>query len=96
MQFNKITNPVYTAITNHSVNADGSITATYIVGTGSDESGEMQDFQKITETTMWIATEQANLILSTPLTNDDLGKTPNQIMLDRIYKHLKETNAIIV
>lgn len=94
MQFNKINQPVYTAVANYSTQSDGSISARYIIGTATTE--DLSDFQLICESWKHVSAEHAKKLLDLPLTKDDLGKTPNQIMLDRIYTHLKETGEIVV
>ena len=92
MQFNKINQPVYTAVANYTTADDGSILAKYVVGTGRDEEGQIVDFVPICETYKYIASEQAMELINAPMTNDDLGKTPNYIMLSRIYNYLKTHN----
>lgn len=94
MQFNKINQPVYTAVTNYSTQSDGSISARYVVGTGASE--DLSDFQLICESWKHVSTEHAKELLDQPLTADDLGKTPNDIMLSRIYTHLKKIGEIVI
>lgn len=96
MQFNKVNNPIYTTVSTYNVNEDGSISATYVVGTGEDVNGEITNFIKICQDYKHIPNEQAQELLNQPLSKDDIGKTPNEIMLDRIYNHLKSTNEIVV
>lgn len=96
MQFNKVNNPIYTAVSNYSIQDDGSISAKYVVGTGTDKDGQITDFVTICESYKYLTAEVANELVNKPMTADDIGKTPNQIMLSRIYEHLKETNEIVI
>ncbi len=43
----------------------------------------------------YIDPEAAKMLTEKPLTEEDVGKTPNEIMLVRIYQHLKSTNQIV-
>lgn len=94
MQFNKINQPVYTAIANYSTQSDDSISVRYIVGTGASE--DLSDFQLICESWKYVSAEHARELLDQPLTADDLGKTPNEIILGRIYDYLKANNEIVI
>ena len=94
--FNKILNPVYSAIASYSIQDDGSINAKYVIGTGTESDGTVTDFTQIVSEYKWIDAQAAESINSAPLAKDDIGKTPQQIMLDRIYKHLTDTNQIVV
>lgn len=94
--FNKILNPMYSCIASFSTQDDGSINAKYIVGTGDDNEGSVTNFTPIIESYKYIGSAEAKAISEAPLTKDDLGKSPTCIMLDRIYKHLKESGQIIV
>lgn len=97
MQLNKLNQPAFTAITNYSTSADGSIQARYIVGTGIEhETDGVQNFQLLAEQWKHINAEKAQELLDLPLTAEDVGKKPNDIMLSRIYNHLKEIGEIIV
>lgn len=94
MQLNKIDQPVFTAVANYSTQSDGSLSVRYIVGTGKTE--DFSDFQLICESWKHVTAEQAKELMDKPLSTDDLGKSPNQIMLDRIYTHLKEVGEILI
>lgn len=94
--FNKILNPMYSAIATYSVQEDGSINAKYVIGTGEDDGGNVNNFTPIISEYKWIDTEGAKIINESPFTKEDIGKTPQQMMLSRIYKYLKETNQIVV
>lgn len=96
MQFNKINQPVYTGVANYATADDGSISAKYVVGTGRDEEGEIVDFVPICETYKYIPVDKASELLNTPMKKDDLGKTPNEVMLGRIYDYLKANNEIVI
>ena len=94
--FNKILNPMYSCIASFSTQDDGSINAKYVIGTGEDSDGEITNFTAIIESYKYIDAVNAKTISEAPLTKDDLGKSPNCIMLDRIYKYLKESGQIVV
>ena len=94
MQFNKINQPVYTAVTNYSTQYDGSISVRYIISI--DKSEDLSNFQLICESWKSVSAEQAKELLDRPLTKEDIGKTPNQIILDLIYTHLKEVGEILI
>lgn len=96
MQFNKVNNPIYTVVANYTIVDDGSISAKYVVGTGRDEEGQIVDFIPICETHKYIAPKQAVELINAPMTKDDLGKTPNAVMLGRIYDYLKTHNEIVI
>lgn len=94
--FNKILDPMYSAIANYSTNEDGAINAKYVLGTGEDSEGQVTNFTAIISEYKYIPSEEAKAISEAPLTQDDLGKSPTAIMLGRIYKHLKDKGEIIV
>ncbi|HDL5808171.1 TPA: hypothetical protein RSV48_002554, partial [Mannheimia haemolytica] len=54
------------------------------------------NFVIITSEYKYIDAQSAKAITDAPLTKEDIGKTPTQIMLGRIYKYLKETGQIVV
>lgn len=94
--FNKILNPMYSAISSYSTQDDGSLNAKYVVGTGEESDGAVTNFVTITSEYKYIDAQSAKAITDAPLTKEDIGKTPTQIMLGRIYNHLKETGQIVV
>lgn len=94
--FNKILNPMYSAIMGYSSNEDGSINAKYVIGSGSDNDGTVTDFTPIISEYKYISAEEAKEINDAPLTKDDLGKSLQAMMLDRIYRYLKEKGMIVV
>ena len=94
--FNKILNPMYSTIAAYSTQDDGSIKARYVIGTGDDADGVVTNFVPIVSEYKYIDSQAAKEITEKPLSKDDLGKTPTQIILDRIYKHLKDTQQIQV
>ena len=94
--FNKILNPMYSVIAAYSRQEDGSINAKYVLGTGTDNDGVITDFTPITSEYKWIDPTAAKSIIGQPLTQDDIGKTTEQIDLDRIYAYLKEQGQIVI
>ncbi|MDY2947333.1 MAG: hypothetical protein SOS93_05830 [Mannheimia varigena] len=94
--FNKILNPMYSTIASYSTQDDGSLNAKYVVGTGDDSGDAVTNFVIVTSEYKYIDAESAKTITEAPLTKEDIGKTPTQIMLGRIYNHLKETGQIVV
>ncbi|EEY11253.1 TPA: hypothetical protein PWY45_001525 [Mannheimia haemolytica] len=94
--FNKILNPMYSTIASYSTQDDGSLNAKYVVGTGEESDGAVTKFVTITSEYKYIDAQSAKAITDAPLTKEDIGKTPTQIMLGRIYNHLKETGQIVV
>jgi len=94
--FNKILNPMYSAISTFSIQEDGSINANYVLGTGEEENDTVTNFTPIISQYKYIEATQAQTIINAPLSKEDIGKTPNQIMLDRIYSHLKTSGDILV
>lgn len=87
---------MYSCIASYSTQDDGSISAKYVIGTGEDDDGAVTNFTVIIESYKYIDGTSAKAITDAPLTKDDLGKSPTCIMLDRIYKYLKESGQIIV
>lgn len=96
MQFNKVNNPIYTTITHYTQQEDNSISAKYVVGTGEVQDGQIVNFVVICESYKYIPANKALELVNAPLMQDDLGKAPQEIMLDRIYKYLKEANNIVI
>ena len=94
--FNKILNPMYSVIAAYSKQEDGSINAKYVLGTGTDNDGAVTDFTPIISEYKWIAPAAAKSIFGQPLTQDDIGKTMEEINLARIYAYLKEQGQIII
>ncbi|MEH8064998.1 hypothetical protein P9074_11580 [Gallibacterium anatis] len=93
--FNKILKPVYSAIANYATSDDGAINAKYVLGFGEDNEGEIIDFVPMISEYKYIDPEAAKMLTEKPLTEEDIGKTPNEIMLVRIYQHLKATEQIV-
>ena len=56
----------------------------------------MTDFTPIISEYKWIDPAAAKSIFGQPLTQDDIGKTTEQIDLDRIYAYLKEQGQIVI
>ena len=94
--FNKILNPMYSVIAAYSKQEDGSINAKYVLGTGTDNDGAVTDFTPIISEYKWIDALAAKELMSKPLTKDDLGKTTEEIDLERIYSYLKENGQIVI
>ena len=94
--FNKILNPMYSVIAAYSKQEDDSINAKYVLGTATDNDGAVTDFTPIISEYKWIDPTAAKSILGQPLTQDDIGKTMEQIYLDRIYAYLKEQGQIAI
>ena len=87
---------MYSTIATYSKQEDGSINAKYVLGTGTDNDGAVTDFTPIISEYKWIDPATAKSILGKPLTQDDIGKTTEQIDLDRIYAYLKEQGQIVI
>ena len=94
--FNKILNPMYSAIAAYSTQEDGSINVKYVIGTGTDNNGSVTDFTPIISEYKWIDATAAKAITDAPFAKDDIGKTPTQIMVSRIYAYLKESGQIVI
>lgn len=94
--FNKILNPMYSVIAAYSKQEDDSINAKYVLGTGTDNDGTVTDFTPIISEYKWIDPTAAKSIFGQPLTQDDIGKTMDQLYLDRIYAYLKEQGQIVI
>lgn len=94
--FNKILNPMYSVIAAYSKQEDDSINAKYVLGTGTDNDGTVTDFTPIISEYKWIDPIAAKSIFGQPLTQDDIGKTMEQLYLDRIYAYLKEQGQIVI
>ena len=94
--FNKILNPMQSVIAAYSKQEDDSINAKYVLGTGTDNDGTVTDFTPIISEYKWIDPTAAKSIFGQPLTQDDIGKTMEQLYLDRIYAYLKEQGQIVI
>ena len=94
--FNKILTPMYSVIAAYSKQEDDSINAKYVLGTGTDNDGTVTDFTPIISEYKWIDPTAAKSIFGQPLTQDDIGKTMDQLYLDRIYAYLKEQGQIVI
>ena len=94
--FNKILNTMYSAIAAYSKQEDGSINAKYVLGTGEDSDGSVTNFTVIISDYKWIDAVAAKELMSKPLTKDDIGKTTEQIDMERIYAYLKENGQIVI
>lgn len=94
--FNKILNPMYSTIASYSTQDDGSISAKYVIGTGEDNDGSVTSFTPVIAEYKYIATDDAQSIMTSPLTQDDIGKTPTEIVQERIYTFLKEKGEIVI
>ena len=87
---------MYSVIAAYSKQEDDSINAKYVLGTGTDNDGAVTDFIPIISEYKWIDPTAAKSILGQPLTQEDIGKTMEQIYLDRIYAYLKEQGQIVI
>lgn len=97
MEFSKIETQLYATIDECVVSNDGTqITARYSIGTGEETNGTLTNYQPIIIEYKYINGEEAEKLINYPITKDDLGKLPNDIMRDRVYKYLKSINAIAV
>lgn len=94
MQLTKILNPVYAAVTSFSINADGTLSATYQIGTGVENDGQVSEFSPLISEYQYLTQEQAQQLLNVPLTKDDIGKSYQDVMLSRIYTFLQEQGMI--
>lgn len=95
MKFNKIENPIYTTIANYAILDDNQIQAKYVIGTGEEKDGQLVNFAPLATEFKYINGEQAQALQNLPLTAEDVGKNPTEIMIDRIYNHLKQTGEIL-
>lgn len=96
MTFNKILTPVYSAITAFSMNGDGSISATYVIGTGNDVEGEVTNFTPLVTEYKYLDQAQSQEIMHTQFTDDDIGKSFEDLMIGRIYHYMKDKDMIKV
>ena len=87
---------MYSVIAAYSRQEDGSINAKYVLGTGTDNDGAVTDFTPIISEYKWIDALAEKELMSKPLTKDDLGKTTEEIDLERIYSYLKENGQIVI
>lgn len=94
--FNRIEQNVYTTLKSQSFLSDGSVQVEYAIGVGTDNEGNLDDFKQLSSQWFTIEQTKADEIANAPLTKDDLGKSPNQILLDRFYNYLKETGSILI
>ena len=94
--FNRIELPTYTTIMSHNVLADGSIQIEYAVGVGEERENQVHDFQVLASQWFTIEKESATELLNQPMTKEDVGKTPNDILTKRCYDFLKANNYIKV
>lgn len=94
--FNKILSPVYSAITACVKQEDGSVSVKYVIGTGADSGDTVTNFTPIVTEYKWIDAETAKSVLDKPLTKDDIGKTTEQLDIERVYIYLRESGQIVV
>lgn len=94
--FNRIEQNVYTTLKSPSFLSDGSVQVEYVIGIGTEEDDKLGDFRQLASQWFTIEQTKADEIANAPLTKDDLGKSPNQILLDRFYNYLKETGSILI
>lgn len=94
--FNRIEQSVYTTLLSHSTLDGGTIQVEYALGVMDEQDGVVNNFRPLVSQWYTIEAEQAQALISQPLTKDDVGKTPDEVMKARIYEHLKATNTILV
>ena len=94
--FNKILNPMYSAIATYSRQEDGSISAKYVLGTGEDSDSSVTNFVPIISDYKWIDAVAAKELMSKPLTQNTIAKTTEQVSFERIYCYLKENGQIVI
>nr|DAM87736.1 MAG TPA: hypothetical protein [Caudoviricetes sp.]DAP27136.1 MAG TPA: hypothetical protein [Caudoviricetes sp.] len=97
MQFTKIETQLYATVDECIVSNDGTqITARYSFGTGVEKDGVLTDYQPVITDYKYINGEQAIELINYPINKDDIGKLPNDVMKERVYKYLKSINAIAI
>lgn len=94
--FNRINQSVYSIVESFQVLDDGQIQVKYTLGTGSEVEEQLSDFQPLVSNYLYLDAVNSKELLDQPLTEVDIGKQPNQIMLDRIYERLLKLNIIRV
>lgn len=94
--FNKVNKTVYTTIDNYIQLDDKSIQVKYVIGVCDDDTKLDTSFVKLAEEYKYIQADVAIELSNRPLTAEDIGKTPGDIILARIYEYLKDTDQIIV
>ena len=94
--FNKILTPVYSTISGFSMNQDGSMNVTYAIGTGTEEDGEVTEFNPLITEYKYLDSSQAMNVMTAPMTKDDIGKSFQDIMIGRIYNYMREVGMVQV
>lgn len=94
--FNKILNPVYSTISGFTMNSDGSMNVTYAIGTGTEEAEQITEFRPLVTEYKYLDSTQAHAIMFASLTQGDIGKSFQDLMLNRIYSYMKEQGMIEV
>ena len=79
--FNKILTPVYSTISGFSMNQDGSMNVTYAIGTGTEDDGEVTEFNPLITEYKYLDSQQAMNIMTAPMSKDDIGKSFQDIMI---------------
>ena len=75
--FNKILNPVYSAISGFTMNSDGSMNVTYAIGTGTEEAEQITEFRPLVTEYKYLDSTQAHAIMFAPLTQGDIVNPSN-------------------
>lgn len=78
--FNKILNPMYSAIAAYSKQEDGSINAKYVLGTGEDSDGSVTNFTPIISDYKWIDAVAAKELMEKPLTKRTLARQQSKLI----------------
>lgn len=94
VNYKPIETQLYHAITEFYT-ASGSTNVTYKIGTfvKQPESEELY-FEELLQKNFWIDNENTERLNNQPLTKEDIGKTPNEIMLSRIEAYLRSTGEL--
>lgn len=93
VQFKQITTPLVHAITGYYPSGN-ALSVEYKIGTLTTLEDGTNQFEELLSKSFWIDETKAESINNAPMTKDDIGKTPTEIMLRRIEEHLRSTGEI--
>ena len=69
---------------------------TYAIGTGTEEAEQITEFRPLVTEYKYLDSTQTHAIMFAPLTQGDIGKSFQDLMLNRIYSYMKEQGMIEV
>lgn len=92
--FNKLNQPAYAVVTNFTRLDDNSLQVKYSIGIGKETGKELTEFEPLITDYIYLDGTIADEVLNAPLTSADIGLSPLDLQLKRIYEKLIDLERV--